>query len=449
MEYGGKLGYGYGWQILSAVLNNEVNKVYKKLSAYKTYMIYSGITSFLFSLMFTMTSIFYIETVKVDPLQLVLIGTVLETSCFLFEIPTGIVADVYSRKLSIIIGIAMIGMGFLLESFIPLYGIVLVSQVIWGIGATFLSGAEDAWIADEVGDSNLDVLYMKGAQIGQIFSILGIAVSGILGSISVRLPMAVSGISFLILALFLKLYMPENGFKPVPLEDKNTWQKMVHTFMGGIRAIRKSTILMNILGIALFYGLYSEGVDRLWGAHFLEDISFPSMLNIKPALWFGIISTIASISGIIAVELVKKNMEKKKNMNRMWVLILINTLLAISIFVFGFSGNFPMGFAAYLALSTFREINEPVYRAWMNQGIEPNVRATVLSTIGQIDSFGQIIGGVIIGFIAKRISISIGIVSSALIFCPVILLYALVIKQNRKNYDNKTGDFNGVDEYLH
>ena len=31
-------------------------------------------------------------------LQLVLVGTLLETVCFLFEIPTGVVADRYSRR---------------------------------------------------------------------------------------------------------------------------------------------------------------------------------------------------------------------------------------------------------------------------------------------------------------------------------------------------------------
>jgi DHA3 family tetracycline resistance protein-like MFS transporter len=188
---------------------------------------------------------------------------------------------------------------------------------------------------------------------------------------------------------------------------------------------------MSILGIALLYGLYSEGIDRLLGAHFLEDLTFPAFANLKPAVWFGIISTTASILGIIAVEIVKRRMEKTGKMDRMWVLVIVNMLLIGSLFAFGLSGNFAFGFAAYLAVSTFRRINEPIYRAWMNQGIESNVRATVLSTMGQIDAFGQIIGGVIIGFIAMQISISAGIVAGALILCPVLLLYILAINKNK------------------
>ena len=54
-----------------------------------------------------------VEVAGLDPLQMVLVGTVLELSVFLFEIPTGVVADVVSRKLSVVIGHAMMGLGFL------------------------------------------------------------------------------------------------------------------------------------------------------------------------------------------------------------------------------------------------------------------------------------------------------------------------------------------------
>jgi DHA3 family tetracycline resistance protein-like MFS transporter len=52
---------------------------------------------------------------------LVLVGTVLEPSVFIFEIPTGIVADVYSRRLSIIIGQVLIGLGFMVEGLFPVF----------------------------------------------------------------------------------------------------------------------------------------------------------------------------------------------------------------------------------------------------------------------------------------------------------------------------------------
>ena len=69
-----------------------------------------------------------------------LVGTLLEASVFLFEVPTGVVADVYSRRLSVIIGYALIGLGFALEGIVPRFEAVLLAQVLWGVGYTFTSG---------------------------------------------------------------------------------------------------------------------------------------------------------------------------------------------------------------------------------------------------------------------------------------------------------------------
>lgn len=182
-----------------------------KLSAYKTYLLFSAITAMCFSLVATVMIVYHIETVHLNPLQLILVGTTLEVACFIFEIPTGIVADVYSRKLSIVIGVVLTGVGFILEGSISSFVFILAAQIIWGLGSTFISGSVEAWIAEEEKDKDLDKIYIKGAQAGQIGSVIGIVLSTVIANFSVRLPIIVSGVLFIILALFLWLYMPENN----------------------------------------------------------------------------------------------------------------------------------------------------------------------------------------------------------------------------------------------
>ena len=113
----------------------------KKLSAYKIYLLFSAITAMCFSLVATVMIVYHIEKVHLNPLQLILVGTTLEAACFIFEIPTGIVADIYSRKLSIVIGAVLTGLGFILEGSIFSFASVLVAQIIWGLGSTFTSGS--------------------------------------------------------------------------------------------------------------------------------------------------------------------------------------------------------------------------------------------------------------------------------------------------------------------
>jgi DHA3 family tetracycline resistance protein-like MFS transporter len=72
----------------------------------------------------------------------VLVGTVLEIAVLTFEVPTGVLADTYSRRVSVITGFFLIGAGFVLEGSVPVFGAVLVAQVIWGAGYTLINAQQ-------------------------------------------------------------------------------------------------------------------------------------------------------------------------------------------------------------------------------------------------------------------------------------------------------------------
>ena len=54
-----------------------------------------------------------------DPFQLTLIATAFRATTLLFEIPTGAVADVYSRRLSVLIGFVLTGLAALVQGGFP------------------------------------------------------------------------------------------------------------------------------------------------------------------------------------------------------------------------------------------------------------------------------------------------------------------------------------------
>jgi DHA3 family tetracycline resistance protein-like MFS transporter len=123
-----------------------------KPGATQVYLFIEFTASALFSMMFVTMSLYEATVAGLTPLQLVLVGTAVELSIFVFEVPTGVVADVYSRRLSIIIGYLLMGVGFLVEGLFPAFLPILLAQVVWGLGYTFTSGATQAWITDEIGE---------------------------------------------------------------------------------------------------------------------------------------------------------------------------------------------------------------------------------------------------------------------------------------------------------
>ena len=403
-----------------------------KLSAYKTYLLFSAITAMCFSLVATVMIVYHIEIVHLNPLQLILVGTTLELACFIFEIPTGIVADVYSRKLSIVIGGVLTGVGFILEGSISSFIFVLVAQIVWGLGSTFISGSLEAWIAEEEKNKDLDEIYIKEAQAGQIGAFIGIVLSTVIANFSVRLPIIVSGVLFIILALFLWLYMPENNFKPSAPGDLNTFKKMVYTFKSGLKFVKSKSIIMILLAVTLFYGLSSEGYDRLSNAHFLQDTTLPKLGNLSSVTWFGIFGILGMILSFIVMHFMAKNLKNEDNRKNGKLLLCINILYISSMLIFALTRNFSLMLIAYLATNTFRIINEPIFSAWLNGHIDDNSRATVLSINGQMNSLGQILGGPIIGIIATNISVSIGIVCTSLLVAPVLVLYIISMIMDKK-----------------
>src|SRR5258705_6283615 len=182
----------------------------------------------------TVNLVFMVKVAGLDPLQMVLVGTVLEGSVFLFEIPTGVVADAVSRRMSVIIGHALTGIGFVVLALFPTFGMILLSQVIWGIGATFISGAYAAWLTDEVGVARAGDVFLHAAQRRQIGGALGIIVSVALAQYSLQLPVIVGSIGMLALSFAMWVWMRETGFVPVPAAQRTTWQVMGATFRAGL-----------------------------------------------------------------------------------------------------------------------------------------------------------------------------------------------------------------------
>ena len=62
------------------------------------------------------------------PLQLVLLGTVLEVTALLTEVPTGVVADRFSRKWSVVASYAMMSVAMMLSAATRNYGVMLFAQ---------------------------------------------------------------------------------------------------------------------------------------------------------------------------------------------------------------------------------------------------------------------------------------------------------------------------------
>jgi DHA3 family tetracycline resistance protein-like MFS transporter len=392
------------------------------------YLILSSASIFFYTTIFNIDMIYQLQVAHLNPLQLVLVGTVLEITAFFTQVPTGAFADLHSRRLAVILGVVLTGIGFLIEGSLPHFWSILLAQVFWGAGATFMDGADRAWIADEVGEAQMAPLLLRAAQVGQVCTIAAIPPSVALASARLNLPILLGGGLFLALAALLLVVMPEYGFTPAPREDRSSWHALAETTLSGLRLIRQRPILLTFLGITALMGMFSEGLDRLWTAHLLTNFSFPALGGLNTVAWFGILRASVALLVILAAFLLKRWLDPTRQGAVAWTLFAFTALLMLSLLGFALTTNIVVALLAITCVGVFRRSSEPVFAAWQVQHIDPSVRATVLSIAGQTDALGQIAGGPAVGAIGN-VSLRAALVVSGVILSPALLLFARARRQ--------------------
>lgn len=394
------------------------------------YLLLEGSLGFYFALAYTINLVYQYTVVGLNPLQLVLVGTVLEATAFFCEIPTGLVADTYSRRLSIVTGCVLLGLSLVLQGAIPTFAAILLSQVVSGLGYTFLSGATEAWLADEVGEEAAAPLYLRGSQTGQAAGFVGTFASVGLASITLALPIVASGVGILLLALALALLMPERGFAPLPQAERNSFGKLAGTFTEGVATVRASPILLTIVAIILFRGASSEAFDRLWQAHFVANFTFPTLGSLEPIVWFGIIAALGRLVSLGSTELVRRRVDTTTQAGAAGALFVVNVVLIAAILALALAGNFGLALGAYLVAAACRTTSNPIYTAWINRQVSSRVRATVISFTAQADALGQIAGGPAIGWVGTAFSLRAALVVGALVLAPIVPLLGRSSRQS-------------------
>ena len=387
------------------------------------YLALESATALLQATVWTTAAVYFISDVHLDPLQLVLLGTVMELSILVFEIPTGVVADAVSRRRSVLIGTTLMGVALVLTGTLPSFLALLAAQALWGLGYTFTSGATEAWVAGEVGDQAVGPLFLRAAQYASLAAALGIGLSVGLANLNLALPLVAGGVLQLVLAGWLALAMPETGFRRVPREQRSTWRHLARTARGGLAAARGNRVLLALLVVTLFAGMSTEAIDRLWELHLLREVGLPGLGQLSPVTWFGIIQLAGLGLAAMVIGPARKRVDTSDPRALSRLLSVLTIIEATTMIAFGLTSGFALAVAAYLVYGGVRSLRDPLYGAWIVPMIQPpQVRATVLSTVGQADAVGQVLGGPAIGLVATLTSPGLAIVAAGNALIPVAII---------------------------
>lgn len=395
-----------------------------RLSAGGVYLLIGAWGGFAFALFGASYALYYITIAHLGALELVLVGTALEASYFVFEIPTGVLADTFSRRLSVIIGFAIIGVALAGQGLTPTFVAIASFEVLRGVGEAFVHGATEAWVAGEVGDDALDALFLRETQVRQVASLIGLALGVGLALTDLRIPVVLGGLLIAAMAAALVFVMPERHH---PRRDAaRSWRATVGTANRALLSVRTSALLVALLGAEFFWGAASEGYDRLWDPHLLLDLSFPPF-GIAPVVGFGVLSLAGSVVAIITAQLVRRRLKRLDELVLPRFLIAIQVVRIAGRAVFALAPSLGIALVGSFVESMVRGSFQPLFNAWLIRRTDEQVRATVLSTTSVSSALGQVVGGPISGAIGNGYGIPLALLSSAAMLVPGVLFFARAI----------------------
>lgn len=400
-----------------------MTQIHTFFSQEKIYKIVRFIFALATTAVFTINLLYHIEIANLAPWQLIIIGTCLETTIFLFEIPTGIIADKFSRKISVVIGFFLIGIGFIVEGSFPKFIFIALAQIIWGIGYTCISGALDAWVIDETGREEL---FISGGKIASVGEFTGIVLGVAIAQISLNAPILIGGFLLVLLSFFVLIFMSEKPFKKnIEAEHKNHFINVTKSIFNFVKTGRVVAIMFII---ALFVGLYSEGFDRLWGKYIVEIDTFSKF---NTTYLFGLIAFITATLKFFVFNKIDHVTENTQLKNISSSLTIFSFIIMVLLVAISFVVNGYMLVLFIILINLFRGISEPLQTIWFNKLITNSEnRATFLSLRGQVDSCGQIGSGLLMSSISFMLPLKMIFLSCAVVFSPVVFLYYYLTQKN-------------------
>lgn len=359
-----------------------------------------------------------IHRVGVGPLTLALVGTTLEVAYFLAEVPTGVVADRRGRKPSVVIGLVAVGAGLALSA-APWLWVVLAGQVLLGAGWTFTSGADIAWLTDEVGEEAARPLYASGARAELLGSIAGLALGAGLGVVALWLPLVAGGAALVAVAGWLAARMPEDparrGGAGDLLDQRPT---LVETLQRLRRSVRARPAVGVLLVVMVAFGFAGEGVDRLWQFHLVgEEAGERSTVVVVAALLAVGLATGAALTTVVERRL---EVDDDGAHARRWVAV-ANVGVGVSVLVLAVAPWW-VAAAGFVVSESLRHAAYPMVQAWANRDADPATRATLNSLVTQAESVGELGGGPALGGMASAWSTRLALGGAAAVFAVAAAL---------------------------
>ena len=349
----------------------------------------------------TVASLYLVVDAHLSAFQLLLLGTVMGITLVLSDIPTGVWSDAIGRKWPLVIGHLFVAAGMIMMGVVTAFPLILVTQISWGLGWAFISGADVAWLTDELDrPDRIDQVLAARGRWDLAGGATGMLAFGVLAWATGRTTaLVLSGLAMAMLALFVAAQFSEHNFTPARKRLSDASPSILRR--GLSLALRDPEILL-MFAATMLINAVSE-MSRLFPKQ-LVHLGLPN----DPMLWYTALGILALTIGAIALRFIEAHIKGAGVARRCYAVACF--IGVAGMIVLGFAPDVLIGCIGVLLLTgiTFN-VTRSVSVIWVNRRITSDVRATVHSCLSQAESIGEIFGGFALALLAKAAGIPIAL----------------------------------------
>ena len=347
---------------------------------------------------FTPILILFLQFHHLDFRQVFWVFTIGSIFNFIIEIPTGVLADLYGKKKSIVLAKFLIFVSFVVFGFSTSFWFFVLAQLLYELGQSFRSGTETAYTYDYLQQNSTDnpsYTEVKGKQ--KFYARVGESLAAAIGGLTAKY-LGYNMVFFLaaipaLINFFMNLTWVNIKESQTAINFKNSYQHILDS----LRQFKNSSLLIITLNITIFTGVLAA----------MSKFIQPYMT--KAGIPIALIGFIYSIAlGLTAIivrysYLLENKFGERKTINTISALAIIPAL----IIGLGYSSIIGVGFFFLIIIA--ENLRSPIANSVFHSLATNKERATLGSLLELIKNLGKIIILPLAGYLADTWSMATAI----------------------------------------
>ncbi|MYL34997.1 MFS transporter [Pontibacillus yanchengensis] len=365
--------------------------------------------------------VIYLSDSGLSMTQIGIVEALMHVAVVLFEIPTGMIADLYGRKVSLLIGnVLSIGYGglMLISDSFSLFGVALMTL---GLCMTFQSGAEEALAYDTLKEQGQEHQYTRVFGNMTALALLSLSVAKLAGGWMAEMSWelvygAIVVVHVIALVPIFFLHEPEREKKEKQVNWMKQWQDQLKE---GATIWRNNPTIH--IPIAFFVMVVTSIVIlTFYGQEYFTRIGYS-------ATTIGVIFTAEGLLGVVMAKVAYRLEARWK----FFTITYYGYALYLGFFLlYIWSPNWAI-VLSFLVMSQFVTLYEPIFSNFIQNKLESHVRSTFFSMISVVESFFIMILFPLFGYMIDTIGFKLGFLS---LVCMLFFIYIVGGVQNKRKY---------------